>query len=229
MSSECIHEGHRQRLLESYYSAGLAGLSQVETLELVLTFAIPRRNVNDLAHALLKRFGSFHTVFETPVDVLQQVEGMTRRAAVLLQLIPQLWAAYDVDRNENGLVLSDVSAFSRALLPRFRGAREESAWLLCLDAKYKYLDCKQLCTGSVNSISLSVRRVIEAAMAVNACVAVLAHNHVSGIALPSREDIETTNTIAAALRLVGVELADHLVVANEDFVSFRESGYLPLE
>ena len=226
LASENIHAGHRQRLLESYCSAGLSGLSHVETLELLLTFAIPRRDVNELAHRLLDRFGSFHNVLETPIDALQQVEGMTRRAAVLLQLIPEVWGMYDVSRNELHMVCDSTEAWSRALLPRFRGAREECAWLLCLDAKYKYLDCKQLSVGSVNSLSMSVRRVVETAMAVNASVVVLAHNHTSGVALPSREDVETTRRLDAALKLVDVYLADHLIVANEDFVSLRESGYL---
>jgi len=226
MSSENIHEGHRQRLLESYYSAGLSGLSQVEMLELVLTFAIPRKDVNGLAHQLLARFGSFHNVLDTPLPVLLQVEGMTRRAAALLRLIPQLWAQYDIDRNRSGVAYSRTEELSRLLLPRFRGVREESAWLLCLDAKYKFLDCRQICTGSVNSLSMSVRRVVETALAVNASVAVLAHNHVSGIALPSQEDIETTRRLEVALKLVDVTLADHLIVANEDYVSLYQSGYL---
>lgn len=226
MSSENIHKGHRKRLFESYCSAGLSGLSQIQMLELVLTFAIVRRDVNTLAHTLLDRFGGLHNVLETPLPVLQQVEGMTRRAAVLLHLIPELWAEYDLDRSRCGAAYDSLESLSRLLLPRFRGAREECAWLLCMDAKYKYLDCRQICTGSVNSVSLSVRRVVETAMAVNASIAVLAHNHVSGIALPSREDVQTTRRLAAALRLVDVTLADHLIVANEDYVSLYQSGYL---
>lgn len=225
MSSENIHEGHRGRLLDSYYSAGLEGLSQVEILELILTFAISRRDVNPVAHALLDRFRSFHAVLETPLPVLCQVEGMTRRAAALLHLIPELWAEYDLDRTSTDHPHDTTEALAELLVPRFRGVREESAWLLCLDAKYKYLDCRQICAGSVNSVSLSVRRVVETAMAVNASVAVLAHNHLSGIALPSREDVETTRRLHAALRLVDVTLADHLIVANEDYVSLHQSGY----
>ena len=158
MDSGNIHAGHRQRLLESYCSAGLAGLSEVEVLELLLTYAIPRRDVNALAHRLLARFGNFHTVLETPLDVLQQVEGVTRRAAALLRLIPQLWGMYDVSRNDMNMICADTGDYSRVLLPRFRGAREECVWLLCLDAKYKYLDCKQLCAGAVNSVSAGAKR-----------------------------------------------------------------------
>lgn len=229
MDSENIHKEHRKRLLERYEKYGLDSFSTVEKLELILTFAIPRKNVNPLAHALLERFRSIHNVFEAPSALLREVPGLTPRAAMLLHLIPQLWTEYDLDKRKPSNPHNSTEALAELLVPKFRGKREESAWLLCLDAKYKVLDCRQLCVGSINSVSLSVRRVVEFAMNANASIAVLAHNHVSGVALPSREDIETTRRLAAALRLVDVTLADHLIVADDDYVSLYQSGYLSMK
>ena len=97
-------------------------------------------------------------------------------------------------------------------------------FLLCLDAKCKVLCCKEVGQGSVNSASISVRKVVETALAANATTVVLAHNHPSGVALPSEEDILTTRRIAAALNAVEVHLADHVVVADGDYVSIAQSG-----
>ena len=98
-------------------------------------------------------------------------------------------------------------------------------FLLCLDAKCKMLCCKEVGEGSVNSASISVRRIVEIALAANATTVVLAHNHPSGLAIPSAEDVHTTERIAAALNAVEITLADHIVVADDDFVSMVQSGY----
>lgn len=88
------------------------------------------------------------------------------------------------------------------------------------------MGCVKLSTGSVNSAGLSIRKVVECALNMKASSVVLAHNHTSGIAVPSQEDIRTTKSISHALDLVGVYLADHVVVADEDYVSMAESGLI---
>ena len=98
-------------------------------------------------------------------------------------------------------------------------------YLLCLDAKCKVLDCRLLSVGGVNTAAVSVRKIVEAALSCNATSVVLAHNHTSGIALPSAEDEVTTRRIAAALDAVGILLADHIIVADDDYVSMADSGF----
>ena len=110
-------------------------------------------------------------------------------------------------------------------MPRFFGRKVETVFLLCLDAKCKVLCCKEVGEGSVNSAGISIRRIVETALGANATSVVLAHNHPSGMALPSAEDIQTTRRVAAALNTVDILLADHIVVADDDFVSMVQSGY----
>ena len=98
-------------------------------------------------------------------------------------------------------------------------------YLLCLDAKGKVLCCQMVGEGSVNSAGVPIRRVVEIALAANATTVVLAHNHPSGLALPSYEDIATTKRLAVALNAVDITLADHIVVADGDHVSLVQSGY----
>ena len=110
------------------------------------------------------------------------------------------------------------------LLHKFVGRDYEAVVLMLLDVKYKEVFCGVISKGSVNSCDLYIRKIIENAMIYNASYAVLSHNHPSGLALPSMADLESTRTVSQALSLVGVKLLDHVVVADGDYVSMRQSG-----
>ena len=219
-----VHAGHRQRLKRQFLEAGLDSLSDVNCLELLLFYAIARRDTNPLAHALLEQFGSLSAVFNAAPEQLQQVPGISEHAAVLLHAIPALGRRYFIDQTRQEKILNSTERCGAYLIPYFFGAREEQVYLLSLDAKCKVLCCKEVTEGSVNSASISVRRVVETALGANASTVVLAHNHPSGLAIPSAEDVQTTRRIAKALSLVEITLADHIVVAEDDFVSLAQSG-----
>lgn len=220
-----IHDGHRQRMKERFLSEGLDNFSDIQVLELLLFYAVPRQDTNPIAHELLSRFGSLAQVLETPVSELEKVKGVGHSAAILLSLVTELGRHYQVDKMMQTRVLTTVEECGRYLVPRFFGRRNETVFLLCLDAKCKVLGCVEVGEGSVNSAGVPVRRIVETALAYNATTVVLAHNHPSGLALPSGEDVQTTHRVAAALNAVEIALADHIVVADEDFVSIVQSGY----
>jgi DNA repair protein RadC len=111
------------------------------------------------------------------------------------------------------------------IIPKFVGARDELVYIICMDAKCKVLGCKLIGKGGVNSAGFSVREVIETALSYNAVCVILAHNHPSGIALPSEEDCATTNRVRDALAKMEIELVDHIVVADDDFVSMADNGF----
>ena len=121
-------------------------------------------------------------------------------------------------------ILITLEQCAEYMLPLFYGRRLETVFLLCLDAKCKVLSCKEIAEGDVNSTGISVRKVVETALGSNATSVVLAHNHPSGVAVPSGEDIQTTRKIAAALAAVDIQLVDHIVVADHDYVSMVQSG-----
>ena len=153
------------------------------------------------------------------------VEGVGENAATFLHLVTEIGRYYLVNRAEQVKVLPTLEDCARYLIPRFYGRRNEMVYLLCLDAKCKVLCCKELGEGVVNSTHISVRKIMETALAVNATTVVLAHNHPSGVAIPSVDDIQTTRRVAAALSAVGIHLADHIVVAEDDYVSMVQSGH----
>ena len=220
-----IHDGHRQRLKERFLSQGLDGFTDFQVLELLLFYAIPRRDTNPIAHELLKKFGSVRQVLEAPVQRLTEVEYITENAAILLKLAPAMLRYYQVDKVREEMPLVTIQACGDYLKHFFLGRKNETVFLLCLDAKCKVLACREVGEGSVNSANVPIRRVVEIALAEGASTVVLAHNHPSGIAIPSGEDIATTRRLYAALSTVDVILADHIVVADDDYVSMVQSGY----
>ena len=159
------------------------------------------------------------------MEELKKVEGIGQEAAVFLSLIPASGRYYMVDKAMQCKVLRTIDQCGEYLLPYFFGRKVETVFLLCLDAKCKVLCCKEVGEGSVNSAGISIRKIVETALGSNATSVVLAHNHPSGIAVPSLEDVQTTHRIAAALRAVEVHLADHIVVADDDYVSMVMSGH----
>lgn len=220
-----IHDGHRQRLKKRFLEEGLDNFTDIQVLELLLFYAVPRQDTNPIAHALLDHFGSLSQVLEAPAEELVKVKGISEHAATLLQLVTEIARYYQVDRSMREKILPTVQSCGEYLVPFFFGRQVETVFLLCLDAKCKVLCCKEVGEGSVNSAGISVRKIVETALAANATTVVLAHNHPSGIALPSNEDVLTTRRVAMALNAVEINLADHVVVADGDYVSMAQSGY----
>lgn len=222
---ESVHKDHRRRLKNRFLLEGLDNFTEIQAMELLLFYCIPRRDTNPIAHGLLERFGSFSRVLEAPAEELKQVDGIGDEAATFLRLIPELIRYNSVNCAQRVRSLTSVEACGDYLMPYFANRRNETVFLLCLDAKCKVLCCREVGEGSINSAGVPIRRVVELALAEGATSVVLAHNHPSGIALPSREDVMTTQRLATALDAVEVILADHIVVAEDDYVSMTQSGY----
>lgn len=201
-------------------------LKDAELLELLLRFAVGETNAAALAQRLLERWPCLASVLEADAQELSAVEGMTGECAVLLRLVPELQRRYLIARSAPETRLVDSVAFGGYLLPYFYGAKDEMVYLLSLDATGKPLSCRLIGHGSVNSANVPVRRLVQEALTANATAVVMAHNHPSGIAIPSREDIDLTLRLRDALDVMDILLLDHLVIADDDFVSMSDSGYL---
>lgn len=219
-----LHDGHRKRLKEQFLSHG-EDFHDHQLLELLLCYSIPQGDVNVLAHTLLEEFHSLAGVMDALPESLRKVPGVGEHTAVLLKLIPKLAGRYFEDRASVGTILNSTRAAREFLLPYYhQGGRNEMVYLVCMDAKRKVLGCRKLGEGSVNAADITPRKVVEAALTHNATAAILAHNHISGLALPSRADLLTTRKLWEVLRDVGVELTDHLIFTDDDMVSLKDSG-----
>ena len=220
-----IHDGHRQRIKSRFRMDGLDNFDEVHVLELLLCYCIPRRDTNPLAHALLEHFGSLSQVLEASVEELEKVPGVGENVSTFLTLTTAVSRYYLVNRGSASAILNTPSLCGQFLMPYFYGRRNETVFLLCLDAKCKVICCREIGEGSVNSAAISVRKLVEIALGANATTAILAHNHPGGLALPSSDDLQSTRRVARALYSVDIILADHIIVSDDDFISLVDSGY----
>ena len=217
--------GHRDRVKERFRKEGLDSFDPVHVLELLLFYAVPRKDTKDMARALLDHFGSYTAVLEASAAELEAVPGVGKNIATYLTMLTAAGRYYQVEKAARETILDGTEKYGDYLLQRFYGRRMETVFLLCLDAKCKVLSCQMVGEGDVNSANIPMRRMVEIALAANATTVVLAHNHPSGLAIPSREDVVTTRQLAAALGAMDIALADHVVVADGDYVSMVQSGY----
>ncbi|MBE6971205.1 MAG: DNA repair protein RadC [Ruminococcaceae bacterium] len=220
-----VHDGHRQRKKQQFAQHGLDGFADHEVLELLLYYAIPRRDTNEIAHRLLQKFGSLQDVINAPVEELEKVEGMGSNAAVFLALLPEVNRRINVRRGEEKIINS-VETAGKFFMGLLCGERRELLYQVCVDAKGKVLQYKRLAAGTASMAPVSIREVVENALHTDATAVLLGHNHPSGIALPSEEDRRITLQIKDALATMGIALADHIIVADNDFVSMAASGML---
>ena len=225
MREENIHAGHRERLKTKYLEHGLDSFTDIEAIELLLFYAIPRRSTNELAHTLLNRFKSFRGVLEAEQSELEQVPGIGENAALLIRLVTGLSSRYQIAAHPKGAVISGSAEAGAYLLPYFSYRREECSVLLCLDTAGRVIDCHLLAEGSPGTVNLPMRELVNLALRDKAARVILAHNHVSGVALPSAADVDTTGRLYRTLRTIDVELMDHIIVSDGDFVSMRDSGF----
>ncbi len=233
-----IHAGHRQRLKGQFLVRGLEGMPDHQALELLLFFAIPQGDVNPTAHALMDRFGTLSSVLTARYEDLLTVPGIGPNAAALICLVPQICRRFMTDRARLGGQLTTAEDYAAALSPYFFGARVEMCYMLCLDGMGKLITCCRLGEGVLDQVNVPQRRVVETALRHNASQVVLAHNHVSGFAMPSRSDIKYTLDLKKLLEQVDVILVDHLIIVDGrtadvddgcrygDMVSMAQSGYL---
>ena len=153
-----------------------------------------------------------------------QVDGMGESSAAMIRLVPRIWRKARMEERE--VLLETAEKAGSYLVECFSLERNETVYVICLDQKAKMLSCRRVGEGSTRAAGLNVRKVVEAALLCGATSVILSHNHPSGLPMPSRDDYDATVRIGSALKAVGVILRDHIIVAGQDFVSMRESGYL---
>lgn len=219
------HAGHRQRLRERYHKSGLDGFAEHEVLELLLFYGIPYQDTNPIAHRLLDRFGSLAGVLDAPVEELVKVSGIGENTAFLLKLLPDVYRRYlrssQTQRRFSGP--QDAIPYLSSL---FVGQQHEYVGLLLLDSRGRLLFCDVIDEGTAITANIYIKRIVQKAVQYDAVYAYLAHNHPSGDLLPSRQDMEATQEVAAALKSVEVQLVDHIIFAGRDYLSMHQSGLL---
>ena len=220
-----LHDGHRQRLIQRFLEEDLDNFEPHNVLELLLFYAIPRKDTNELAHVLMDTFGSLKGVFDAPYEELIKVTGIGPNTAALLKLVPSLTRTY-YSSDARSVILDTSEKSGEYFLPYYIGQTEEVVRLACLDAGGKVISNQILHRGSANAAEVNIRKIVNIALRNNAMGVILAHNHPGGLPLPSEEDVATTKSIREALIPMGILLMDHIIVAGQDYVSMARSGII---
>ena len=226
---ENLHAGHRKRLRERWLESGLEGFNEINTLELLLFYVVPRQDTNPLAHRLLDRFGSLSGVLEASADQLLEVKGMGEVGAQffpILRAVQEKAAIQQWQKEQRQRALHTPEDFYMYFRPFFLEKRQEAAYLLCLNVQGKPLSCEKVCDGSLSAVGFQSREAIELALRSQAQLCVLAHNHPVSLAKASQEDLAATNTLKTALETIGVLLLDHIILGRRDWSSLAMEGYL---
>ena len=223
-----VHDGHRERLRARFAEHGLDSFNELNALELLLCYAIPRRDTNEIAHRLLDAFGSLSGVFQASMQELTSVPGIGENAATLILMVPQIVKKAHVSKAKETKIIRNSTDAGNYLLPYFLNEPDEIVMMLCLDNKRAVICCREMGRGVVNCVDANIRRMVETALKVKTTTVIIAHNHPNGVALPSREDDNFTRTLYRSLGLLGITLEDHIIVANDEFVSLADSGVMHL-
>ncbi|MEW5768124.1 MAG: DNA repair protein RadC [bacterium] len=218
--------GHRKRLRERFQKSGLAGFHNYEMVELILTFAIPRRDVKPLAKKLIDHFGNLAALLDAPAEELKAIKGLGPNAAILIKLFKEVATEYRrvpiIGKNYLNS-LRDVLNYCHHSLS---GLRDEVFQVIYLNVRNEIIKTETLQAGTVDQSAVYPRKVVEAALRHNASALVFTHNHPSGDPTPSEADKKLTRSLVQALQAIDVSVHDHLVVARDGYFSFRESGLL---
>lgn len=219
-----VHEGHRKRLKKRFLNYGIESFELHQILELMLFYAIPRRDTNAIAHQLLEKCGSFSAVFDAPIQLLTKIPGITESVGIYIKMISEVFRIYNEDKFSHKSEIFDLRKASKSLALKLIGRKEECIAIILLDAKGKIVFNGVISSGSVNTIGVCSRRIIELISNYVASGILLAHNHPSGIAVPSKEDLFSTRKLKKIFDTMNVCFLDHIIVADDDYVSMRESG-----
>lgn len=221
-----MHDGHRKRVREKYFSNGIDSLADHEVLELLLFYANRRGDTNPTAHRLIEKFGSLSAVFEADREELESVEGVGEVASTLVTLIPQLFRRYEADKVSSVKEILSAEDAKKFVSPHFFGLKEEHVYLVCLDIRHRVRNAMFLGEGALDFANIDVRKIIKTALNINAYSVIIAHNHPGGVAAPSKADVEATRALADALKPAGIRLYDHIIVTDTESFSMASNERL---
>lgn len=221
-----LNEGHRERLRQRYLDEGLDSFRPHEILELLMFYSRPRINTNDIAHRLINEFGSLANVLDADMNEIVRVEGVGKSTALFLQLLPDVFRAYMLSKQEKTNILNTRTELKNYVKNLFIGETVEKFIVICFDNNLDYIDQKTISTGSSGAVNFHISSVIEYISLKRANIVVLAHNHPNSLSQPSNEDLFYTNQILNTLNCMDVILEDHFIIGKDGLYSMKDSGNL---
>lgn len=228
--------GHRKRLRERFKKTSLASFQDYEAVELLLTLAIPRKDVKIPAKEAIKRFGSFRGVLDAPVEELKKIPGIGEVAPIAIRFIREAATLYLQPKSQTDLTMAKIEPETISLEdPKFLfdycraalGAQPNEIFkVIYLNSRFQVIDLETLTEGTIDRATLYPRKVMESALKKKASILVFAHNHPEGNITPSDHDKTLTRALVLAAKTLNINVFDHLIVSKDEVFSFRAQGLL---
>ena len=209
-----VHTGHRDRVKKQIAKQGFQHLYDHEVLEILLFYAVPRRDTNPIGHELLERFGSLRGIMEADVESIAEVSGLGMSAAILIKTTMEMSKRYIKASDEPILYYDTLAKVATHAKQLYIGSTREIAYALLFDGKMRLLDEVILGEGCISSTTISIRKLVEAIVRRNATAVILVHNHPDGSLIPTQEDTGATRMLYDFLRKMSVVLLEHLIVSG---------------
>ena len=210
------HENHRERMYKRYDRSEIKDFEKHEVLEMLLFYAIPRKNTNPIAHRLIKEFGSLEEVLKAPPHRLMQVNGVGPAVARYFRLWREVFSAPEWNEPPKKLTDKTATAYFKAL---FKGETREVFYMICLDPKDNILACEKISEGTFESTTIDQSKVARLALKYDSAQVVFAHNHPSGVDKASGADINVTEVLEGVLFTFGIRVRDHIIYTDKRCVS----------
>lgn len=218
--------GHRARLRKRLLDGGSEALADHELIEYLLMTAVPRKDMKPLAKALLKRFGGLAGVLNAEPAALAQENGMGAASTAALKIVALATRRLARTGLQEQPVLASWQMLIDYLTIDMAHLRHERVRVLYLDTKNRLILDDQLSDGTLDEAAIHPREVVKKALDLGASALILVHNHPSGSPEPSRADVQITNKIAEAGRLLGITVHDHVIIGKEGHVSLKAKGLI---
>ena len=216
--------GHRQRIKEKYEKSGIDGWLDYEVLELVLSYAIPRKDTKPIAKELISRFKTINGVLDSDIKELRTINGISNHTALFLNLLKDIAILYLEKGLHNKDMLSSPQVVYDYLKASLKGAVDEEFKTLFLDSRNQLIAIETLKTGTVNRSVVYPRKIVERALYNHAAGVIIAHNHPAATLQPSQDDSTITNAVKTALETIDIVLLDHIIIGGNGYFSFKANG-----
>jgi DNA repair protein RadC len=220
--------GHRKRLREKFLQGGLESFLDYEIVELLLTLGTPRKDCKQAAKDAIKEFGGLREVLDATLEELKNIKGIGSSNVFGIKLFQVMSERYAKEKIPKKIPLNSSAAVAKYLQKSIGREKKEHFVMLSLDARNNLIKKSDISIGTLNASVVHPREVFKEAIQCSAASIIIAHNHPSGDANPSDEDIEMTKRLKESGKILGIEILDHVIVARNDRYSLMEKKSLKI-
>lgn len=217
--------GHRKRLKQRL-SRDPAQLQDYEILELLLGYALPRKDTKPLAKAVLQRFPTFKDILAARPKELEAIDGIGPGIISFIKLWSEFWSRAEQSGLSPRSTLDSPDKVVRLARSRLQFKNLEEFWTIFVDNKNRLVDFEKMSEGTVDQAPVFPREILAGALEKRASGIILVHNHPGGDPYPSAHDRELTTKIREISQALGVRILDHVIISENSYFSFQEHGYL---